>query len=61
VFVVIVGIDGDTVEYEHIYWDQANVLVQIGLLDPTNLPVVGVGAARKLLDPTIPDPFFGES
>jgi carboxymethylenebutenolidase len=61
VFVVIVGIDGDTVEYEHIYWDQANVLVQIGLLDPTNLPVVGAGAARKLLDPTIPDPFFGES
>ncbi|MEX2375802.1 MAG: dienelactone hydrolase [Dehalococcoidia bacterium] len=60
VFVVIVGIEGDKVSYEHILWDQANVLVQIGLLDPTGLPVTGAGAAAKLRDPSLPDPFFDE-
>ncbi len=60
VFVVIVGIEGDKVSYEHIIWDQANVLVQIGLLDPTGLPVTGAGAAAKLRNPSIPDPFFKE-
>lgn len=61
VFVVIVGIEGDKVSYEHILWDQANVLVQIGLLDPTGLPVTGAGAAAKLRNPALPDPFFNES
>jgi carboxymethylenebutenolidase len=60
VFVVIVGIEGDKVSYEHIMWDQANVLVQIGLLDPTGLPVTGAGAAAKLRNPALPDPFFQE-
>jgi carboxymethylenebutenolidase len=60
VFVVIVGIDGDKVSYEHIIWDQANVLVQIGLLDPTGLPVTGAGAAAKLRNPSLSDPFFNE-
>ena len=60
VFVVIVGIDGDKVAYEHIMWDQANVLVQIGLLDPTGLPVTGSGAAAKLRNPALRDPFFNE-
>lgn len=59
-FVVIVGIEGGKVTYEHIYWDQATVLVQIGLLDPTALPVVGAGTAAKLRNPSLPDPFFGE-
>jgi carboxymethylenebutenolidase len=59
-FVVIVGIEGGKVTYEHIYWDQATVLVQIGLLDPTGLPAVGAGTAAKLRDPSLPDPFFGE-
>jgi carboxymethylenebutenolidase len=59
-FVVIVGIEDGKVSYEHIHWDQANVLVQIGLLDPAGLPVVGAGAAAKLRDAKIPDPFFGE-
>jgi carboxymethylenebutenolidase len=36
---------------EHLYWDQASALVQLGLLDPTGLPVAGVEAARKALDP----------
>jgi carboxymethylenebutenolidase len=39
---------------EHIYWDQATVLVQLGLLDPATLPVAGVETARKLTDPTRP-------
>ncbi len=60
VFVVIVGIEGDRVAYEHIHWDQASVLVQLGLLDPTNLPIVGMGAAAKLRNPAVPDPFFNE-
>lgn len=60
VFVVIVGIENDKVSYEHILWDQANVLVQIGLLDPTGLPVTGAGAAANLRNPALPDPFFGE-
>jgi carboxymethylenebutenolidase len=60
VFVVIVGIEGDKVSYEHILWDQASVLVQLGLLDPTGLPVVGAGAAAKLRKPALPDPFFNE-
>jgi carboxymethylenebutenolidase len=60
VFVVIVGIEGDRVSHEHILWDQASVLVQIGLLDPTGLPVTGAGAAAKLRNPALPDPFFNE-
>ena len=40
--------------HEHIYWDQASVLVQIGLLDASKLPVADVESARKVLDPTLP-------
>jgi carboxymethylenebutenolidase len=57
-FVVIVGVDDGKISYEHIYWDQATVLVQIGLLDPTGLPVVGAQATAQLLDPTIRGPHF---
>lgn len=39
---------------ERIYWDQASVLVQIGLLKPDGLPVAGVEVARKVLDPRLP-------
>ena len=39
---------------EHIYWDQASVLVQLGLLDSSKLPVMGVETARKVVDPTLP-------
>ena len=35
---------------EHVYWDQASVLVQIGKLDPAGLPIAGVEVARKVLD-----------
>jgi carboxymethylenebutenolidase len=33
--------------HEHIYWDQASVLVQLGLLDPVGLPVAGAETAHK--------------
>jgi carboxymethylenebutenolidase len=39
---------------EHLYWDQASVLVQLGLLDSSKLPVMGVETARKVADPTLP-------
>ena len=48
--VAIVRFVGDKVAHEHIYWDQASVLVQVGLLDPTGLPVAGVETARKVVD-----------
>ena len=60
VFVVIIGIENDKVSYEHILWDQAIVLVHVGLLDPKDLPVVGAGAAEKLINPGLPDTFFKE-
>ena len=43
---------GDKLYNEHIYWDQASVLVQIGVLDPKGLPVAGVETAKKLLNET---------
>ena len=49
--VVVMGFEGDRIAYEHIYWDQASVLVQIGLLDPAGLPVAGVEQAHKLVAP----------
>jgi carboxymethylenebutenolidase len=53
--VAVIRFEGDKIAHEHIYWDQASVLVQIGLLDPEGLPVAGVQAARKAVDPTLPN------
>src|SRR5204863_6557965 len=52
--VAIVRFRKGKLAHEHIYWDQASVLVQIGLLDAAGLPVVGIESARKALDPTLP-------
>jgi carboxymethylenebutenolidase len=52
--VVVVGFQDSRVASEHIYWDQASLLVQVGLLDAAGLPVTGVEQARKLTDPTQP-------
>jgi len=52
--VAIVRFRDGKLAHEHIYWDQASVLVQIGLIDPANLPVTGMESARKVLDPTLP-------
>jgi hypothetical protein len=51
---VVVGIVDDKVAYEQIYWDQASLLVQVGVLDPAKLPVTGAEQAHKLMDPTLP-------
>jgi carboxymethylenebutenolidase len=48
--VVVVGFEGGKVHHEHIYWDQATVLVQAGLLDTGALPVVGAEQAEALLN-----------
>ncbi len=53
--VAVMGFDeAGRVAYEHIYWDQATLLVQVGLLDPALLPVAGVEQAERLLDPSRP-------
>ena len=52
--VAIVRFRDGKLAHEHIYWDQASVLVQIGLIDASKLPVAGVESARKVLDPTLP-------
>ena len=54
VVVVIVGFKDGKISHEHIYWDQASVLVQIGLLDPKGLPVSGAEVARKVVNPQLP-------
>jgi carboxymethylenebutenolidase len=41
---------GDKVAHEHIYWDQACVLAQIGLLDPSQLPITGASQAEALVE-----------
>lgn len=52
--VVIAKFEGDKLYHEHIYWDQASVLVQLGLIDPKGLPVAGAAEARKMLDQSLP-------
>ncbi len=52
--VAIVQFQHDKLVHEHIYWDQASVLVQVGLLDPAGLPVSGASQAYKVLDKTLP-------
>ncbi len=53
-FVVAVGFKGDKIAYERIYWDQATMLVQLGLLDKAALPVTGAEQAARLIDPKLP-------
>jgi carboxymethylenebutenolidase len=52
--VVVVGFRDGKLAHERIYWDQASVLKQIGLLTDPSLPVFGAETARKLLDPAMP-------
>jgi carboxymethylenebutenolidase len=52
--VAIVRFREGKLAHEHIYWDQASVLVQLGLLEAGTLPVAGVDSARKALDPSLP-------
>jgi carboxymethylenebutenolidase len=49
--VAIVRFRDGKLAHEHIYWDQASVLKQIGLLTDPALPVRGAETARKVADP----------
>jgi carboxymethylenebutenolidase len=55
---VIVGFRDGKISHEHIYWDQASVLVQVGLLNPAGLPVGGAEIARKVVNPKLPSRRF---
>jgi carboxymethylenebutenolidase len=46
--VAIVRFRDGKLAHEHIYWDQASVLKQIGLLTDLTLPVCGAESARKV-------------
>lgn len=52
--VVVMKFQDGKILHEHIYWDQASLLVQVGLLDPQRLPAVGVEQARALRDTSVP-------
>ena len=52
--VAVVQFEGDRIASERIYWDQASVLVQLGLLNPASLPVTGAEQAHKVEDPRLP-------
>jgi len=52
--IVVVQLRAGQVVCERIYWDQASVLVQLGLLEPSHLPVAGADTARKVLNPGLP-------
>ncbi|HEX2125547.1 MAG TPA: hypothetical protein VHF45_03180, partial [Thermoleophilaceae bacterium] len=49
--VVVVTFEDGLILSEHVYWDQGSLLVQVGLLDPSTLPVTGAEQADKLLEP----------
>jgi carboxymethylenebutenolidase len=48
---VVAGFSDGRLTHEHIYWDQASLLVQVGLLGRAGLPVTGAEQADKLLAP----------
>ena len=52
--VAVVRFRDSKLAHEHIYWDQASVLVQLGLLDDRSLPVAGRETASKALNPRLP-------
>jgi carboxymethylenebutenolidase len=52
--IVVVHFRDGKLAHEHIYWDQASVLAQLGLIDAEKLPVAGVETAEKVLDPKLP-------
>ena len=51
--VAIIRFEGDRIAHEHLYWDQASVLVQLDLLDRA-LPVRGGEIAAQVQKPTQP-------
>jgi carboxymethylenebutenolidase len=51
--VVIVHFRDGKLAHEHIYWDQASVLAQLGLIEASSLPVAGAESAEKVLNPKL--------
>jgi carboxymethylenebutenolidase len=49
--VAIVEFENGRIAGERIYWDQASVLAQVGLIDAASLPITGPEAVRKAVDP----------
>ncbi len=49
--VVVVQFEDEKIAGERIYWDQASVLAQVGLIDAEKLPVTGSEASRKVVNP----------
>jgi carboxymethylenebutenolidase len=54
--VAIVRFRDGKLAHEHIYWDQASVLKQIGLLTDPALPVLGAESAHKVTNPSTVNP-----
>jgi carboxymethylenebutenolidase len=52
--VVVVEFTDGKILAERIYWDQATVLVQLGLIDAEKSPVAGAESADKVLHPERP-------
>jgi carboxymethylenebutenolidase len=51
--VAVVSFEGDKISSEHIYWDQASLLVQLAVIED-GLPLLGADEAARLLDPDAP-------
>jgi carboxymethylenebutenolidase len=50
----IIDFEDGKIASEHIYWDQATVLVQLGVLDAKHLPALGAEQSERLLRPEAP-------
>jgi carboxymethylenebutenolidase len=50
--VVVAEFEDGKIAGERIYWDQASVLAQVGLVDGNALPVTGIEASRKVAAPS---------
>jgi carboxymethylenebutenolidase len=48
--VVVMKFKNNKIFHEHIYWDQASVLVQIGLLKSEKIPITGIQQTKKLAE-----------
>lgn len=45
--VVVMRFKGNKIAHEHIYWDQASILSQIGLIDSKELPIIGIEQSKN--------------
>lgn len=48
--VIVMNFKDGRITHEHLYWDQASLLVQVGLLDPKQYPVTGQEQAKRILE-----------